>query len=312
MSPRRIALVCLTPRPDTDDLGSESMPSFGIRRILAAVVADPALADARVALMDYGCDDVEADLDALQRFEPDLVGFSVYVWSLPTLMAIARRLKTRRPEVCVVFGGPSARLAMFDLLPYARVQAYADAVVSTEGGGGVLRDRAPASAGPRRTAQCARLATAGGWHLAADGTPCTDGEPGRHCQPLPTGLDARRQGGLPGDLPWLPAVVPLLRMGRQRNCAQHLFSRLRGTRTARSPGLGVRAYHCLVLPDALLSRGRPGWDMRFDLASLAMQSCLGWTEAALQAECHHLDRRAAAEGGGIGQFFWTFPPPRPG
>ncbi len=165
MPERRIALVCMTPVPDDGDLGALRLPSFGIRRILAAVVADPELADAQVALVDFGRPDVEAYVDALLRFEPDLVGFSVYIWSFPCLVAVARRLKQRRPGCTVVFGGPSARPAMFDLPAHAPAQACADAVVTTEGEA-IFRDiaRLPAlSRAALRSVSGLHLPTSGPW-----------------------------------------------------------------------------------------------------------------------------------------------------
>ena len=130
---RRIVLACMTPTPDTDDLGELSLPSYGIRRILAAVVADPALAGATVGLVDFGCADVDRYVDAILQADPDLLGLSVYVWSLPCMVEVARRVKRLRPQCVIVFGGPSARPAMFDLAPYAPAHLYADAVVTTEG-----------------------------------------------------------------------------------------------------------------------------------------------------------------------------------
>src|SRR5579871_3014336 len=36
----------------------------------------------------------------------DIVGFSTYVWNGQISLEIARRLKARRPEILIVFGGP--------------------------------------------------------------------------------------------------------------------------------------------------------------------------------------------------------------
>ncbi len=45
--------------------------------------------------------------DAVEQLaDADLVGFSTYVWNGRISLEIARRLKARRPEVLVVFGGP--------------------------------------------------------------------------------------------------------------------------------------------------------------------------------------------------------------
>jgi len=40
MSTRRIALVCMTPASDANEHGDMELPSYGIRRILAALMDD--------------------------------------------------------------------------------------------------------------------------------------------------------------------------------------------------------------------------------------------------------------------------------
>lgn len=132
-NPRRIALVCMTPASDANEHGDMALPSYGIRRILAAVVGDPRLRGAPVALIDVQRPDVEAYVSAILDFEPDLVGMSLYVWSTPCLVEVARRVKQRRPDCLIVFGGPSARTAVLDLPPYRPAHACVDAVVASEG-----------------------------------------------------------------------------------------------------------------------------------------------------------------------------------
>ena len=51
------------------------------------------------------------------------------------------------------------------------------------------------------------------------------------------------------------------------------------------------------------------YNMVYDSYSLKMQSCLGWSEEALEAEQAFLTREAYAQGGQTGDFFWVFPPP---
>lgn len=99
MSARRIALVCMTPASDANEHGDMELPSYGVRRILAALMADPALADPQVALIDVERADADAYVRAIEEFEPDLVGMSVYVWSTPCLVEVARRLKAKRPDL---------------------------------------------------------------------------------------------------------------------------------------------------------------------------------------------------------------------
>lgn len=129
---RRVALVCLTPKEEVDGAPYES-PSYGVRRIQAAVLAAPELADVEVRLFearDLGAAQVVAQIDA---FDPQVVGFSVYVWSFPPLLEVARLLKETNRERIVVFGGPSARPAMFALEPFRDSLNFVDAIVIREG-----------------------------------------------------------------------------------------------------------------------------------------------------------------------------------
>ena len=51
-------------------------------------------------------DDVEELVDEILYRKPTVVGFAAYVWNIGLTRAVARRLKERRPDVYVVFGGP--------------------------------------------------------------------------------------------------------------------------------------------------------------------------------------------------------------
>ena len=80
---------------------------------------------------------------------------------------------------------------------------------------------------------------------------------------------------------------------------------------ARSLPAAVRAYHCLVLPDALMTRGLPGWNMVYDPRTLAMTSCLGWSADDIQSTRAELTRAARRAGGKAGDFWWSFPSRQP-
>ncbi len=69
----------------------------------------------------------------------------------------------------------------------------------------------------------------------------------------------------------------------------------------------VRAYHCLVLPDALMTRGLAEWNMVFDPRTLAMTSCLGWSAQAIRAMRAELTQKVRLAGGKAGTFWWSFP-----
>ncbi len=435
MSAQRIALVCMTPEPDTNELGHLDLPSYGIRRILAAVVSDPQLKSAKVALVDYKRADIEAYVEALARFEPDLIGFSIYVWSTPCMVEVARRIRQKLPNVMIIFGGPSARTQLFDLAPYAPAQAYLDAVVSTEGEA-IFREIARLPSLDRaglRSVPGLHMPASGVWLQTGHRAPTADldaiaspfqmglmpagsvayletyrgcplscrfcewgasetskavfstdyiarelesfarqGSPSVFLLDAGLNLNARgfrnllaaesRVGFLKSSLFWAeiypthiqdehleflskvgtsylgvglqsldPTVLKLHDRPFDRNRFEKAMSLLTSVTTAEVqiifglPGdtpegfrrtleyartfpVAVRAYHCLVLPDALMSRGRPGWDMRYDPVNLAMTSCLGWSEEDILAMRAELDRGTAAVGGKSGKYWWSFPP----
>jgi len=72
----------------------------------------------------------------------------------------------------------------------------------------------------------------------------------------------------------------------------------------------LRVYHCLVLPDALMTRGLPDWNMRFDARNLAMISCKDWSEETIATMRGELDGLARKRRGRLGQYWWSFPGPQ--
>lgn len=438
MATRRIALACLTPRPDGDELGPLHLPSYGIRRIQAAVTGDPERPGDVVQLFDLGREDVARYVDQIVAFEPDLLGFSIYVWSTDCMVAVAREVKRRRPSCLIVFGGPSARAALFDLDYYQDPNLYLDGVV--EGDGEIVfRDiarlpeltraalesvcgltlpagrtwsRTPAALGPVDLDQLASpfqlglmphgavayLETFRGCPLS-----CRFCEWGTNDRSrgifsaeyiaremrafarleapavflLDAGLNlnirafrnlrqaAAETGLLKNTLFWAeiypsaireehleflreagpvylgvglqsmdpevlrlhqrPADPPRFEDSVRRLAAvthielQVIFGLPGDTpegfrRTldyARSLPAAVRAYHCLVLPDALMTRGLPEWNMTFDPRSLAMTSCLGWSADSIAAMRAELRQEARMAGGKAGNFWWSFPPRGP-
>jgi radical SAM superfamily enzyme YgiQ (UPF0313 family) len=107
--------------------------NYSVRKIQAAVVADPALADVEVRLIDTDSKDVDALVDQIEAFDPDIIGASAYVWSFSTFLKVCERIKTNRPDRTVIFGGPSARVEMFQLPPYVGTGQWVDALVLGEG-----------------------------------------------------------------------------------------------------------------------------------------------------------------------------------
>ncbi len=438
MSPRRIALVCLTPQSDADEHGPLQLPSYGIRRIQAAVIGDPERPDHQVRLFDLGREDVAAYVEQVLAFEPDLVGISVYIWSTDAMVAVARAIRRRRPGCVIVFGGPSARSALFDLPYYRDPTAYLDALVEGDGevvfraiarlpeldrgalatisgltlrlDGGWLRTRpapdpidldtlpSPFQLGLMPDRAVAYLETFRGCPLS-----CRFCEWGTHDRErglfsagyianemrafarlrppavflLDAGLNlnmrafrnlrqaAAETGVLkdvlfwaevypaairPEHLDFLSEVGPaylgvglqsmdpaILKLHQRPTDSPRFESAVRQLATVTTielqiifglPGdtpdgfrrtldyalslpASVRAYHCLVLPDALMTRGLPEWDMVYDPRTLAMTSCLGWPARDIAAMRAELTRRVGMAGGRAGQFWWSFPAQRP-
>jgi radical SAM superfamily enzyme YgiQ (UPF0313 family) len=431
---RRIALVCLTPRPDAEELGPLVLPSYGIRRIQAAVVGNGENARHHVKLIDLERDDAAAYVRDILAFEPELVGFSIYVWSTPCLVEVAREIKRRRPDCTIVFGGPSARSALFDLAFYRDAGSYLDAIVEGDGED-IFREIAalpelsraglqsvrgltlPAGAGWVRTEKRASASDLDGLyspfqlelmpHGAVAYLETYRGCPlsCRFCEwgsgetvktafsadyiareleafdklraPAVFLLDAglnlnirafrnlreanQRTGFLKKSLFWAeiyPSVIrdehieflreigpaylgvgmqsmdqAVLRLHQRPSDSPRFEQAVRqlaaittielqiifglpgdtpeGFRRtldyALSLPASVRAYHCLVLPDALMTRGLPEFNMVFDPSDLSMISCLGWSAPELAAMRAELEERARAAGGKIGRFWWSFP-----
>lgn len=434
MSARRIALVCMTPAPDTDEYGPLELPSYGIHRILAATLADPQLSNAAVSLIDVGRPDPDSYMSAIEQVNPDLIGFSIYVWSTPCLVEVARRVKRLRPETLIVFGGPSARTALFDMPAYAAADAYLDAVVSIDGEaifpeiarlGALTREAlsavpglhvpagtnwthtghrppmaslddipSPFQLGLMPARSVAYLETYRGCPLgcrfcewgaketskavfstdyiarelevfAASGAPAVfllDAGLNLNAQGFRNLVAAEaRVGALRSRMFWAEIYPTLVRdehldflsrvgtsylgVGLQslddrvlklhdrpfdRGRFERAMQVLQGVTStelqiifglpgdspagfrqtlaySRSFGVGVRAYHCLVLPDALMTRGRPEWQMRYDPETLAMIECDGWTAEDIAAMRDELAGETRKAGGHSGRYWWSFP-----
>lgn len=435
-TPKRIALVCMTPDIDANEHENTYLPSYGIRRILASVADDPELAGSSVTLIDFEAPDVAAYVQAIVDFQPDIVGFSIYVWSAPIMIEVARHIKRINPSCMIVFGGPSARVPFFDLPPHRPANDYLDAVVSSEGEV-TFNEIAKL---PRVSRES--LATIGGLHIpdtsgwkhTGPRTPITTldqiaspfqlGLMQQHCVAyletyrgcplscrfcewgatesprlvfskdyLARELQAFADHGCPSVF-LLDAGLNLNARAFRNLCAaeadvgflkhtdlwaeiypshirdEHLeFLELIGTgylgiglqsldedvlrqldrpfdrrqfelavrdlarvahgelqiimglptdspaefrRTldfARSLPVAVRAYHCLVLPDALLTRSKPEWEVKFDPVTLEMVQCSGWSCEALTDMREYLSREAVQAGGKAGNYWWYFPGP---
>jgi len=432
----RVTLVVLKPQNDTGS-SEEEMPCFGVRRIHAAVLADPRLSDTQVTYIENPLIDVEEWIAQIEASRPDLVGFSVYVWSFPTLLDVARRLKARHPGIRVVFGGPSARTSVFSLPPHADSLRFVDAMsVGRDGEAAfcdvlALDEWTPASL---RTVRGLAVPGAAGWistpprgplsSLDDIASPYDFGlmphgvmaylETYRGCPlsctfcewgvtddnritfstdyiikelrafeqagaiggfVLDAGLnlnarafrnlvEAEREVQFFKNRSAIYEIYPshmkdehlefiahcgtsYLGIGLQSferhvlDLMQRPFDEARFKKVVHEvakiapielqiilglPGDSpagfkrtimralefpsqVRVYYCLVLPDALLDRGDPSWNMQFDPYTMRMQSCMGWSEQDLRDTSDWLNDLAARSNGSAGEYWWTFPRP---
>jgi coproporphyrinogen III oxidase-like Fe-S oxidoreductase len=70
------------------------------------------------------------------------------------------------------------------------------------------------------------------------------------------------------------------------------------------PVRSVRAYHCLVLPDGLLTRSRPEWAIELERDTLAMIANRDWSASAITAMRHELTDQAHRTDGSAGAYWW--------
>lgn len=130
---KRVAFVSSSPKPDGDELGNLELPSYGVRRVTAAANALSNEIDIDVRHFDLSDYSENKLLEELHNFAPHIIGFSVYVWSLPQLVQMARQIKKRHEDICIIFGGPSARTSVFRLKPFQKPHEYLDAICEGDG-----------------------------------------------------------------------------------------------------------------------------------------------------------------------------------
>ena len=127
---QRIALVSLSPWK----LGARHVSfNLAVRRLQASLMSDPRLAGSEVRVFEMGAEPIATWVELLSDFDPDLMGASAYLWSLPTFSLLARAVKLRSPRCLTVFGGPSARPAMLSLPPFRDVAQFIDVLALGEG-----------------------------------------------------------------------------------------------------------------------------------------------------------------------------------
>lgn len=129
-SGRRVAFLAWYP-PDNPAL-PPFIPNMGMYMVAAALRAsnleglDLRIWDERTRAPS----DVAQEISA---FDPDVIGGSAFLWSLPALQETLVPLMQDNPDRLLVMGGPSARPNMLTLPPFSRIAALTDVLVEGEG-----------------------------------------------------------------------------------------------------------------------------------------------------------------------------------
>ncbi len=129
-SGNRIALVAMYPTPDP--AMPELISNHGLRMIEATLRAAN-IRELDLHVFDLHDASVDELVDALIQLNPDVIGFSSYLWSFPLFAKVALQLRHDDPTRLIVFGGPSARPSMFDQLPFRKTRDAVDLLIINEG-----------------------------------------------------------------------------------------------------------------------------------------------------------------------------------
>ena len=145
-----------------------AMPQFisnhGMRMVEATLRA-ASLDGLELKTWDLTAGSVESLVNEVIDFNPDVVGFSTYLWSFPYFVEVARRFKQDDPRRLMVFGGPSARPSMMSQAPFRAAIHWVDVLVINEGEHAFREIVALADRGPDQLMKLPGLALPknGGW-----------------------------------------------------------------------------------------------------------------------------------------------------
>lgn len=134
-APRRGRRVALLARyPQHDPAMPQRIPNLGLRMVEASLrAARPAGLEVKVWDLEPTGPAAAAVAAEIIAFDPDVAGFSVFLWSLPFFLEVAAHLKADDPGRLIVFGGPSARPVMLDHAPHRSLAGAVDVLVINEG-----------------------------------------------------------------------------------------------------------------------------------------------------------------------------------
>lgn len=130
---RRGARVALAARyPERDPAMPQFISNHGLRMVEASLRA-AALDGLDLEVWDINGGAPQRLAETMIAFDPDIAGFSTYLWSFPFFVEVARLLKEDDPSRLIVFGGPSARASMLRQEPFQAANAWIDVLVINDG-----------------------------------------------------------------------------------------------------------------------------------------------------------------------------------
>ncbi|MEX2490058.1 MAG: cobalamin-dependent protein, partial [Pseudomonadales bacterium] len=106
--------------------------NHGMRMVEASLRASE-LDDLEVNVWDLRQTDEKTLANELIEYDPDVIGFSAFMWSFDLFVRVATGLKKQDERRLIVFGGPSARPSMFKLEIYQQYKPIIDVLVINEG-----------------------------------------------------------------------------------------------------------------------------------------------------------------------------------
>ena len=129
-SGRRVAFLAWYP-PDNPAL-PPFIPNMGMYMVAAALRASN-LEGLDLRIWDERTRTPSDVAQEISAFDPDVIGGSAFLWSLPALQETLVPLMQDNPDRLLVMGGPSARPNMLTLPPFSRIAALTDVLVEGEG-----------------------------------------------------------------------------------------------------------------------------------------------------------------------------------
>lgn len=83
-----------------------------------------------ITLQFAGNEQLDTMVSQLNKYAPDIIGFSCYVWNISSILKIAKFIKDKSAKIRILLGGPEVSPRAYPLLKYHR---FIDAVIVGEG-----------------------------------------------------------------------------------------------------------------------------------------------------------------------------------